>query len=855
MRKTALIPLMLTFLLSGCDVHGGETPNQNTDKELTAIAFDVQAKTINVGDSFTLQVSYTPSDATNKTLVWSSSASDVASVSNGNVTGLKDGSASIEAFADKNGNGVFDEGEPKATCAVTVKKSSTPATDYTITLDKTSVTMMMDHTETITATIEPKDSAFQVPGYSSSDEKVATVKDGTISPTGLGECDITVTYQNATATCHVKVNPWIEGDVVHVATLAFADKNVVLTQLDETYALSTVVTPANATNTSLTWTSSNDEIVEVDQDGMLTAKGYGSAIITAVTKDVSDKTAKISVFVKNSTESYGYDHYDNYYGELTWTDGADLTNKLHTIINNGYQPLKYTVSTANWETNQFADQDLYNFDFVDVVYDEADILKTKTNTGWQREHAFAASLMTGYGTGDAVSTNNGRATDFHNLLAANASGNTSRGNKNFGYANPDNASYQEKEAGYKFDNKNFEPSDTDKGRIARAIFYMGVMYNQEVTCDVTTKNAAGKTAHIPATYKPLQIVEDYIDYDVISFAKYQNKETEDIQALVAKYGDSEAGYGAYVTDTCKFAIGNLSTLIEWNSFTVDYLEYQHNESVYSHINATQNKAQGNRNPFVDYPELVEYVYGALKDAPGDLKYLKPAEEALDVDAEGVMHYAVQDVKTTFGVGEVFNSSAYTLKAVGHDLSISTPAAGADLTEAYTFVENDVGEKEMNIHTAINDIKVMVTVTAEKSFDAKDCKYFSGEPLTKTDYVTQLAAAKCTLALANSADISQYSKNGILIPSSAGTVTITSESLNNIDAVVIKTNTNSGIKFNMTMKIGDQTIYSGEITGVGRNNDPIQTPVVLSTKLSGVVTISITNFSANLYIASLGINAD
>ena len=55
--------------------------------------------------------------------------------------------------------------------------------------------------------------------------------------------------------------------------------------------------------------------------------------------------------------------------------------------------------------------------------------------------------------------------------------------------------------------------------------------------------------------------------------------------------------------------------------------------------------------------------------------------------------------------------------------------------------------------------------------------------------------------------------------------------------------------------GLDDVASIEITGVGRGNDPIQTSAVLSTKLNGVVTITITNFSATLYIAALGINAD
>ena len=178
--------------------------------------------------------------------------------------------------------------------------------------------------------------------------------------------------------------------------------------------------------------------------------------------------------------------YNGYYSNLvSWEDGEDLKQQLHNIIRGkDYNPVPYKKSSgANWLSNTYADRSLVDFDFVDGVYSDVDIDKTKTQQGWQREHAFCATLMTGSLSQDAVNYL-GRATDFHNLFAASAYGNNSRGNKNFGFADKSAETYVDRtvnngDDGYSFDEKNFEPGNHDKGRLARAIFYMATMYSEE----------------------------------------------------------------------------------------------------------------------------------------------------------------------------------------------------------------------------------------------------------------------------------------------------------------------------------------------------------------------------------------
>lgn len=356
-------------------------------------------------------------------------------------------------------------------------------------------------------------------------------------------------------------------------------------------------------------------------------------------------------------------YYDGYYASLSsWTDGEDLKNQLYTIIRNGYKPLTY--DDPNYESNINADHTKYDFEYVDVVYSEDPVFKNETFKGWQREHAFCASLMCGNTTGVAVK-HKGRATDFHNLFASNASANSSRQNKNYGTANVRDFSYTNRTTndgadGYSFDPTNFEPGDYDKGRLARAIFYMATMYKND---EVDTENGI--------TMKGLKIVESPVQY---------------IQG--------ESGY---------FAIGNLSTLLSWNrSFGVDYLEMQHNISVYQDVYTVDGYAQGNRNPYVDYPELVDYVYGNKKDQPGTLASLKPSLPLIKGEEHILDHYAIKEAKREYTYSDKVSTDDYKIVKIYKDYSYEVTTTGfSHSLNDHTFVDSD-GEKITATITAGED---------------------------------------------------------------------------------------------------------------------------------------------------------
>ena len=220
----------------------------------------------------------------------------------------------------------------------------------------------------------------------------------------------------------------------------------------------------------LTACGGHSSVLSSDSSTFSSSEESSFSLISSDEEKVSSSSDIASSASSNSNirPSYNEDTnihaYDDYYLDISsWENGEDLKQKLYDLSRRTYHPLNYT--TPNYQTNINADHSYYDFEYLDVIYSEDDVFKNETNKGWQREHAFCASLMTGSLTANAVKRV-GRATDFHNLLAADASANSSRGNKNYGVADTKHANYQNRTTdqgrdGYSFDPVNFEPGDND----------------------------------------------------------------------------------------------------------------------------------------------------------------------------------------------------------------------------------------------------------------------------------------------------------------------------------------------------------------------------------------------------------
>ena len=174
-----------------------------------------------------------------------------------------------------------------------------------ISLDKTSAELKINENVELKATISPADATNKEVTWTSSDEKIAKVDaNGKVTAVGEGNATITVTTKDGgfKATCEVTVRNE-EVSVVKVTGVSL-DKTTAELKINESVELKATISPADATNKEVTWTSSDEKIAKVDANGKVTAVGEGNATITVTTKD-GNFNATCEVIVKEDKDDNG----------------------------------------------------------------------------------------------------------------------------------------------------------------------------------------------------------------------------------------------------------------------------------------------------------------------------------------------------------------------------------------------------------------------------------------------------------------------------------------------------------------------------------------------------------------------
>ena len=298
----------------------------------------------------------------------------------------------------------------------------------------------------------------------------------------------------------------------------------------------------------------------------------------------------------------------NYYSSLnslssSEKQGTNLLKNLKPILYN----MRYTSYDTVWKTSAITERDWsrspassigagtydastgivtgYKYDnngayddpYLIVLYRNDngthDIKASSTHQGQtnalNREHAWPQSR----GFKAASGASGPAGTDIHHLILADSKVNQLHHNNN-AYGDVINVAIDENENGIGGNKRGtgafgstsvFEPIDEHKGDIARACFYMAARYN----------NWAGISGAI-TDFEPFLILNDNINVD---------------------------GSAVGSTDTTPASYGTLTTLLEWNRLDpVNEYEIHRN-------NLIQRNFQQNRNPFIDFPEWAEYIWG------------------------------------------------------------------------------------------------------------------------------------------------------------------------------------------------------------------------------------------------------
>lgn len=227
-----------------------------------SVSLDRTSVTLEEGQTTTLEAIVSPNDADDKTVTWTTSDGAVATVVNGVVTAVSEGSATISASSG---------GKP-ATCSVTVQKGVVAVTS--ITMNKATLALEKGQSETLTATVSPEDATDKTVTWSSSDATIASVDlAGKVTAVKSGRVTITAKAGEKSATCELTITTPVENITLDQTSVELVE--------GETASLKATVSPDDADEKTVTWTSSNENVVTVSSGGVATAVAEGSATITA----------------------------------------------------------------------------------------------------------------------------------------------------------------------------------------------------------------------------------------------------------------------------------------------------------------------------------------------------------------------------------------------------------------------------------------------------------------------------------------------------------------------------------------------------------------------------------------------
>ena len=253
---------------------------------VTGVTLDATTATMNIGDTKQLSSTVAPENATDKTVTYTSKAQGVASVDNkGLITAKAAGTAQIVATTK--------DGAKTATCDVTVEEavinvSSVELTPATATLD-------IGATQQLAANVLPSEADNKEVTYSSGSDAIATVNaTGLVTAVAEGTTDITVTTEDGAKTAVCTLTVTAKQIPVTGVTL---DKPTLSLEVGATETLNATVAPSNASYKAVSFTSSDDAIATVDNDGLVTAVAAGSADITVESIADGSKTATSSITV------------------------------------------------------------------------------------------------------------------------------------------------------------------------------------------------------------------------------------------------------------------------------------------------------------------------------------------------------------------------------------------------------------------------------------------------------------------------------------------------------------------------------------------------------------------------------
>ena len=285
MSRLKLLALCLPLiLLASCQ------KNLPEPIAVSRVSLNAESVEIEEGENVQLIATVSPKNADNKDVIWSSSNLSIAKVSDGLVTALKEGKATITVKTD--------DGGKTATCEVTVNAKTFPV--ESVSLDKTVLQMTEGEELTLGATIKPSNATNKNVMWSSSNTTVATVSDGIVNALKEGKATITVKTDDGgkTATCEVTVNAKPKAEALKIEFNNTSGSIGGYLYINCNYDFSVSAIPEDAF-TEYEWSIEDEDIATItgnNKTAKIRTKDYGKTAVV-----VTDKISGISERYEFST--------------------------------------------------------------------------------------------------------------------------------------------------------------------------------------------------------------------------------------------------------------------------------------------------------------------------------------------------------------------------------------------------------------------------------------------------------------------------------------------------------------------------------------------------------------------------
>ncbi|MDR0941838.1 MAG: Ig-like domain-containing protein [Bacteroidales bacterium] len=315
-----------------------------------SIALSETEITLYDGQTATLTAEILPAKTSDKTIDWSSILTEIAVVDNGIITARSVGETTIMATTH---NGITAE------CKVTVL----PVDAKQIFLPYSLITIPVGGEETMQVTFDPENTSDKTITWTIADETIARIENGVLQGLAAGTTTLTATSSNGkTAICEITVSEI----VVPVESISLPAVAIAV-DIDETAELTVTFAPKNATNKTLSWTSSDNAIVRVSSGGVIT--GISAGIAEVIARSANNKADTILVTVNPMLAS-----------SITLSETAlTLEHGQTATLTAKILPEKTTTKTITWESSDETIATVVDGEITTLAVGTTTITATTTN--------------------------------------------------------------------------------------------------------------------------------------------------------------------------------------------------------------------------------------------------------------------------------------------------------------------------------------------------------------------------------------------------------------------------------------------------------------------------------------------